>query len=82
MTVGMLVLPEVKVSVIEVHGVKATAKRRVNPRLRALAAPRTRLQCYRQWGADHLVSATPGHADLKTTSVYAHTRPGESSGDT
>jgi integrase/recombinase XerD len=27
-----------------------------------------------------LVSATLGHADLKTTSVYAHARPGESSG--
>ena len=26
-----------------------------------------------------LVSATLGHADLKTTSVYAHARPGESS---
>jgi hypothetical protein len=26
------------------------------------------------------VSATLGHADLKTTSVYAHARPGESSG--
>src|SRR5688500_1453145 len=25
------------------------------------------------------VSATLGHADLKTTSVYAHARPGESS---
>ena len=24
--------------------------------------------------------ATLGHADLKTTSVYAHARPGESSG--
>jgi site-specific recombinase XerD len=32
MTVGMLVLPEVKLSVIEVHGVKAAAKRAgVNP---------------------------------------------------
>jgi integrase/recombinase XerD len=27
-----------------------------------------------------LVSATLGHADLKTTSIYAHARPGESSG--
>jgi integrase/recombinase XerD len=27
-----------------------------------------------------LVSATLGHADLKTTSVYAHARPSESSG--
>jgi site-specific recombinase XerD len=27
-----------------------------------------------------LMSATLGHADLKTTSVYAHARPGESSG--
>jgi integrase len=27
-----------------------------------------------------LVSATLGHADLETTSVYAHARPGESSG--
>ena len=27
-----------------------------------------------------LVSATLGHADLKTISVYAHARPGESSG--
>jgi integrase/recombinase XerD len=27
-----------------------------------------------------LVSSTLGHADLKTTSVYAHARPGESSG--
>ena len=27
-----------------------------------------------------LVSATLGHADLKTTSVYAHAQPGESSG--
>jgi integrase/recombinase XerD len=27
-----------------------------------------------------LVSATLGHGDLKTTSVYAHARPGESSG--
>jgi site-specific recombinase XerD len=27
-----------------------------------------------------LVSATLGHTDLKTTSVYAHARPGESSG--
>jgi len=27
-----------------------------------------------------LVSATLGHSDLKTTSVYAHARPGESSG--
>jgi integrase/recombinase XerD len=27
-----------------------------------------------------LVSATLGHADIKTTSVYAHARPGESSG--
>jgi len=27
-----------------------------------------------------LVSVTLGHADLKTTSVYAHARPGESSG--
>jgi len=27
-----------------------------------------------------LVSATLGHADLKTSSVYAHARPGESSG--
>jgi len=27
-----------------------------------------------------LVSATLGHAELKTTSVYAHPRPGESSG--
>jgi integrase len=27
-----------------------------------------------------LVSATLGHADLKATSVYAHARPGESSG--
>jgi integrase/recombinase XerD len=27
-----------------------------------------------------LVSATLGHADLKTTSLYAHARPGESSG--
>jgi integrase/recombinase XerD len=27
-----------------------------------------------------LVSATLGHADLKSTSVYAHARPGESSG--
>ena len=27
-----------------------------------------------------LVSATLGHVDLKTTSVYAHARPGESSG--
>ena len=27
-----------------------------------------------------LVSATLGHADLKITSVYAHARPGESSG--
>jgi site-specific recombinase XerD len=27
-----------------------------------------------------LVAATLGHADLKTTSVYAHARPGESSG--
>ena len=26
-----------------------------------------------------LVSATLGHANLKTTSVYAHARPGESS---
>jgi site-specific recombinase XerD len=26
------------------------------------------------------VSATLGHADLKTTSVYAHARPGESNG--
>jgi hypothetical protein len=25
-------------------------------------------------------AATLGHADLKTTSVYAHARPGESSG--
>jgi Phage integrase, N-terminal SAM-like domain len=31
-------------------------------------------------GFAHLVSATFGHADLKTTSVYAHARPGESSG--
>jgi len=27
-----------------------------------------------------LVSATIGHADLKTTSIYAHARPGESGG--
>jgi site-specific recombinase XerD len=27
-----------------------------------------------------LVSATLGHADLKTTSVYAHARPDQSSG--
>jgi integrase/recombinase XerD len=27
-----------------------------------------------------LVSATLGHSDLKTTSAYAHARPGESSG--
>jgi integrase/recombinase XerD len=27
-----------------------------------------------------LVSATLSHADLKTTSVHAHARPGESSG--
>ena len=27
-----------------------------------------------------LLSATLGHADLKTTSVYANARPGESSG--
>jgi len=27
-----------------------------------------------------LVPATLGHADLKTTGVYAHARPGESSG--
>jgi hypothetical protein len=26
------------------------------------------------------LNATLGHADLKTTSVYAHARPGESSG--
>jgi hypothetical protein len=31
-------------------------------------------------GTITLVSATLGHADLKTTSVYAHARPGESSG--
>jgi hypothetical protein len=36
-------------------------------------------QCHRQRGPITLVSATLGHADLKTTSVYAHARPGESS---
>jgi site-specific recombinase XerD len=36
--------------------------------------------CQVQRGAIMLVSATLGHADLKTTSVYAHARPGESSG--
>lgn len=29
----------------------------------------------------HLVSATLGHADLRTTAAYAHARPGQSSGD-
>ena len=62
--------------------VKAAAKRaRVNPAVS--------VHWLRHAHASHaidngapitLVSATLGHADLKTTSVYAHARPGESSG--
>ena len=29
----------------------------------------------------HLVSATLGHADMRTTGMYAHAKPGQSSGD-
>ena len=62
--------------------IKAAAKRaKVNPEASA--------HWFRLAHASHaidngapitLVSATLGHADLKTTSVYAHARPGESSG--
>ena len=56
--------------------------------LRAGVNPATSVHWLRHAHASHaidngapitLVSATLGHADLKTTSVYAHARPGESS---
>jgi integrase len=46
----------------------------------ALAAARTASHAIDNGAPITLVSATLGHADLKTTSVYAHARPGESSG--
>jgi integrase/recombinase XerD len=62
--------------------VKAAAKR-------AVVNPAVSVHWLRHAHASHaidngapitLVSATLGHADLKTTSVYSHARPGESSG--
>ena len=58
--------------------VKAAAERAgVNP---AVSVHRLRHAHASQQAPITLVSATLGHADLKTTSVYAHARPGESSG--
>ena len=62
--------------------VKTAAKRaRVNPAVSVYWLRRAHSSHAIDNGAPiTLVSATLGHADLKTTPVYAHARPGASSG--
>jgi hypothetical protein len=53
------------------HESHSEARWRQSQRLLSLSPPRARFARDRQWAPITLVSQTLGHADLKTTSVYA-----------